>query len=78
MADALVARPRMHCQGHVAHGISRLYHEVEVSTRFTQPWATHVHCTVQHVTVIKPESSRMHNVMHNTLNYATSTVNANI
>ena len=37
MADAVVARPWMHCQGHVAHGTSRLYHLVLVSTQFTQP-----------------------------------------
>ena len=32
MADAVVARPWMCCQGHVAHGTSRLYHSVSVST----------------------------------------------
>ena len=28
MANAAVARPSMHCQGHVAYGTSRLYHSV--------------------------------------------------
>ena len=37
MADAVVARPQMCCQGHVAHGTSQLHHSVLVSTQFTQP-----------------------------------------
>ena len=44
MADAVVARPWMHCQDHVAHGTSRLYHLVSVSTRFTQPRACGPRC----------------------------------
>ena len=40
VADAIVARPKMCCQGQVAHGTSRLYHSVLVSTRFTQPRAS--------------------------------------
>ena len=39
MADTVVARPWMRCQGHVACDISRLYHLLSVSTRFTQPQA---------------------------------------
>ena len=31
MAEAIVIRPWMHCQGHVAHGTSRIYHSVSVS-----------------------------------------------
>ena len=29
MADAVVARPKMHYQGHVAHDTSRLHHSVQ-------------------------------------------------
>ena len=36
MADAVVARPWIHSQDHVAHGTSRLYHLVSVSMQFTQ------------------------------------------
>ena len=39
VANAIVAWPWMHCQGHVAHGTDRLYYSVSVSTQFTQPWA---------------------------------------
>ena len=35
MADAVVARLWMHCQDHIAHGTSRLYHSVLVYMRFT-------------------------------------------
>ena len=31
MADAIVARPQMCCQAHIAHGTSRLYHSVLAS-----------------------------------------------
>ena len=43
MADALVVRPRMRCQGHVAHGISRLHHSVR-SLCDTQPRAFGPRC----------------------------------
>ena len=48
MANAIVARPKMCCQGHVAHGTSQVYHSVSVSTRFTQPRASGPRC-VNHV-----------------------------
>ena len=44
MADTVVARPWMHCQGHVAHGTSWLYHSVSVSTQFIQPRACGPQC----------------------------------
>ena len=44
MADAVVARLWMRCQGHVAHDTSRLYHSVLVSMQFTQLWACGPRC----------------------------------
>ena len=44
IASAVVAMWQIRWYGHVAHGISRLYHSVSVSTRFTQPRASGPRC----------------------------------
>ena len=57
MAYTVVARSWMCCQGHIAHGTSRLYHLVSVSTWFTLPRA----CGSQCVNRIETSTSSWYN-----------------